>query len=65
MCSLSASPAGMATTICPLYIHEVSPPHLQGALGSLTNLGLTVGLLSAQILGLPDVLGESCDQRQW
>ncbi|XP_043214162.1 solute carrier family 2, facilitated glucose transporter member 1-like [Amphibalanus amphitrite] len=50
---------GLTSTVCPLYVHEVAPPRLRSALGSVTNLGFCVGLLLGQILGLPEVLGRA------
>jgi len=38
---------------------EVSPNNLKGAMGAVHQLGLTGGILVAQILGLKDILGNA------
>lgn len=40
-----------------MYITEISPTSLRGALGVTCQLGITVGILASQILGLNSVLG--------
>ena len=37
----------------PVYISEVSPPSVRGALGSLNQLSICIGILAALIAGLP------------
>lgn len=48
---------GLATALSPMYLAEIAPKRLRGALGTVAQLGVTVGLLLAQIMGLPSVLG--------
>jgi hypothetical protein len=40
-----------------MYLTEISPLSIRGAMGVLCPLGITVGVLVAQILGLKNVLG--------
>lgn len=42
-----------------MYLTEISPVSIRGAMGVLCPLGITVGVLVAQILGLKSVLGNS------
>ncbi|KAM4819667.1 solute carrier family 2, facilitated glucose transporter member 3 isoform 1-T3 [Thomomys bottae] len=48
---------GLCTGFVPMYIGEVSPTALRGAFGTLNQLGIVVGILVAQILGLDMLLG--------
>ncbi|XP_042557458.1 solute carrier family 2, facilitated glucose transporter member 3 [Dipodomys spectabilis] len=48
---------GLCTGFVPMYIGEVSPTALRGAFGTLNQLGIVVGILVAQILGLDILLG--------
>ncbi|XP_041480370.1 solute carrier family 2, facilitated glucose transporter member 1-like, partial [Lytechinus variegatus] len=43
---------GTAITIVPLYLAEVSPINLRGAIGVIHQLMITIGILIAQSLGL-------------
>ncbi|XP_053548786.1 solute carrier family 2, facilitated glucose transporter member 3 [Bombina bombina] len=49
--------SGFATGLVPMYIGELAPTRLRGALGTLNQLGIVVGILIAQILGLEFILG--------
>jgi len=50
--------AGLSSGLVPLYIAEISPRHLRGALGVVYQLAVTIGILVAQIFGLKEVLGK-------
>jgi len=41
-----------------MYLTEIAPLSIRGAMGVLCPLGITVGVLVAQILGLESVLGK-------
>ncbi|KAG0236288.1 hypothetical protein BGW42_003700 [Actinomortierella wolfii] len=43
---------GNFTVIVPLYLAEISPPELRGTLGTMNQLGIVVGILFSQVLGL-------------
>lgn len=48
---------GLNTHLVPMYLSEIAPMNLRGALGTVSQLGVTSGLLLAQVLGLPGILG--------
>ncbi|XP_043252622.1 solute carrier family 2, facilitated glucose transporter member 5-like isoform X1 [Colletes gigas] len=48
---------GIATCIVPMYMAELAPLRLRGAVGVLCQLGLTCGVFLGQIAGLSTVLG--------
>lgn len=43
--------SGLSTGFVPMYVGEVSPTALRGALGTLHQLGIVVGILIAQVGG--------------
>jgi len=43
---------GLSSCMVPLYIAEVAPTHLRGALGSVTQIGICSGILVAQVINL-------------
>ncbi|KAI3369815.1 hypothetical protein L3Q82_024639 [Scortum barcoo] len=49
--------SGLSTGFVPMYVGEVSPTALRGALGTLHQLGIVVGILVAQVFGLEAILG--------
>ncbi|CAI8001656.1 Solute carrier family 2, facilitated glucose transporter member 1 [Geodia barretti] len=51
--------SGINTVLVPLYISEISPVRLRGAVGVLHQMAITVSLLLAQILGISKALGRS------
>ncbi|XP_004492955.1 plastidic glucose transporter 4-like [Cicer arietinum] len=44
---------GVASAIVPLYISEISPTEIRGALGSVNQLFICIGILAALVAGLP------------
>ncbi|WVZ05443.1 hypothetical protein V8G54_018789 [Vigna mungo] len=44
---------GVASAIVPLYISEISPTDIRGALGSVNQLFICIGILAALLAGLP------------
>ncbi|KAK7340949.1 hypothetical protein VNO77_21667 [Canavalia gladiata] len=44
---------GVASAIVPLYISEISPTEIRGALGSVNQLFICIGILTALLAGLP------------
>jgi SP family facilitated glucose transporter-like MFS transporter 1 len=40
-----------------MYLTEISPANLRGAIGSFAQLFVTISILFSQILGLPFLLG--------
>ncbi|XP_056388334.1 solute carrier family 2, facilitated glucose transporter member 3-like isoform X2 [Hyla sarda] len=49
--------SGTCTGLVPMYIGELSPTAYRGALGTLNQLGIVIGILIAQIFGLEVILG--------
>lgn len=43
----------------PMFLGEMSPKNLRGAIGVVPQLFITIGILSAQILGLNSILGNA------
>ena len=43
--------SGLSTGFVPMYVGEVSPTALRGALGTLHQLGIVIGILIAQVGG--------------
>lgn len=41
--------SGLSTGFVPMYVGEVSPTNLRGALGTLHQLGIVIGILIAQV----------------
>lgn len=48
---------GLNAGLGPLYLNEISPTHLRGAVGSIYQLVVTISILISNLLGLPNVLG--------
>ncbi|CAL9012691.1 unnamed protein product [Prunus brigantina] len=44
---------GITSAIVPLYISEISPTEIRGALGSVNQLFICIGILGALVAGLP------------
>uniref|UniRef100_A0AAX7TB19 Solute carrier family 2, facilitated glucose transporter member 4 n=1 Tax=Astatotilapia calliptera TaxID=8154 RepID=A0AAX7TB19_ASTCA len=48
---------GLASGLTPMYVGEIAPTSLRGALGTLHQLAIVTGILFAQVLGLESLLG--------
>uniref|UniRef100_A0A8C5MFY5 Solute carrier family 2, facilitated glucose transporter member 5 n=1 Tax=Leptobrachium leishanense TaxID=445787 RepID=A0A8C5MFY5_9ANUR len=51
--------AGLSSTVVPMYLGEMSPKNLRGALGVMPQLLITIGILMAQIFGFRFILGNA------
>ncbi|GLD62981.1 solute carrier family 2, facilitated glucose transporter member 1-like protein, partial [Lates japonicus] len=49
--------SGLSTGFVPMYVGEVSPTSLRGALGTLHQLGIVIGILIAQVFGMEAIMG--------
>nr|AAA37753.1 glucose transporter 2 [Mus musculus] len=49
--------SGLTSGLVPMYVGEIAPTHLRGALGTLNRLAIVIGILVAQVLGLESMLG--------
>lgn len=47
--------AGIATAVVPTYFSEISPIAIRGAVGTMHQLGITVGILISQALSTPSL----------
>ncbi|XP_053307316.1 solute carrier family 2, facilitated glucose transporter member 9-like [Spea bombifrons] len=50
--------SGIALSVVPMYLGEISPKNLRGFLGLMPSIFICLGVFSAQVLGLPELLGE-------
>ena len=48
---------GLFTGLAPLYVAEIAPTHIRGAMGTVNQLAVTSGILTSMILGPRTVLG--------
>nr|XP_020830128.1 solute carrier family 2, facilitated glucose transporter member 5-like isoform X2 [Phascolarctos cinereus] len=48
--------AGLSSNVVPMYLGELAPKNLRGAIGVVPQLFITVGILTAQIFGLRIIL---------
>ncbi|CAF2517281.1 unnamed protein product [Rotaria sp. Silwood2] len=55
---------GMACVVVPPFIGEISSQRVRGAAGAAFQLSLTIGILVAQVVGLPFIAG-ACDRWAW
>ncbi|XP_056130954.1 solute carrier family 2, facilitated glucose transporter member 1 isoform X1 [Lampris incognitus] len=49
--------SGLSTGFVPMYVGEISPTALRGALGTLHQLGIVIGILMAQVFGMEAIMG--------
>merc|ERR1739848_39704 len=49
--------AGINSTVAPVYLSEIAPESKKGVFGTCFQLGVTVGIVIAQIFGLEWFLG--------
>eukprot|EP00123_Amoebidium_parasiticum_P007983 comp18499_c0_seq1/m.19878 comp18499_c0_seq1/g.19878 ORF comp18499_c0_seq1/g.19878 comp18499_c0_seq1/m.19878 type:complete len:482 (-) comp18499_c0_seq1:461-1906(-) len=49
--------AGVGLMLVPMYLTDIAPPHLRGTFAGITQIGIAVGILLGQVLGLSTVLG--------
>ncbi|XP_027026046.2 solute carrier family 2, facilitated glucose transporter member 1-like [Tachysurus fulvidraco] len=51
--------SGLSTGFVPMYVGEIAPTALRGALGTLHQLGIVIGILMAQVLGIESIMGNA------
>ncbi|MBN3307349.1 GTR5 protein, partial [Amia calva] len=51
--------AGLSSNVVPMYLGELSPKSLRGAVGIMPQLFITIGILVAQVLGIRSILGST------
>ncbi|KAM9323785.1 solute carrier family 2, facilitated glucose transporter member 9-like [Gastrophryne carolinensis] len=50
--------SGISLSVVPMYLGEISPKNLRGFLGMMPSIFICLGVFTAQVLGLPELLGE-------
>ncbi|XP_013922030.1 PREDICTED: solute carrier family 2, facilitated glucose transporter member 9-like [Thamnophis sirtalis] len=50
--------SGICLSVVPMYLGEIAPKNLRGFLGLVPSIFICLGVFSAQVLGLPEFLGE-------
>uniref|UniRef100_A0A8C5R951 Solute carrier family 2, facilitated glucose transporter member 5 n=1 Tax=Leptobrachium leishanense TaxID=445787 RepID=A0A8C5R951_9ANUR len=50
--------SGISLSTVPMYLGEISPKNLRGFLGLLPSIFICFGVFTAQVLGLPELLGQ-------
>ncbi|KAK6493563.1 solute carrier family 2 [Huso huso] len=50
--------AGIALSALPMYLGEISPKQIRGALGQIHSIFICVGVFTGQVMGLPELLGQ-------
>lgn len=48
---------GIASSVAPLYVTELSPIRVRGAIGSVPRVMATLAILVSEVVGLPELLG--------
>ncbi|XP_048417586.1 solute carrier family 2, facilitated glucose transporter member 1a [Stegostoma tigrinum] len=48
--------AGLSSNVVPMYLGELSPKNLRGAIGVMPQLFITIGIVVAQIFGIRSIL---------
>ncbi|KAF3860329.1 hypothetical protein F7725_000584, partial [Dissostichus mawsoni] len=56
---------GLSSNVVPMYLGELAPKNLRGALGIIPQLFITIGILSAQVLGIRRILGNSTESPRY
>ncbi|XP_007246353.3 solute carrier family 2, facilitated glucose transporter member 5 [Astyanax mexicanus] len=51
--------AGLSSNVVPMYLGELAPKNLRGAIGIVPQLFITVGILTAQVFGIRNILGNA------
>uniref|UniRef100_A0A2R8M9U9 Solute carrier family 2 member 9 n=1 Tax=Callithrix jacchus TaxID=9483 RepID=A0A2R8M9U9_CALJA len=49
---------GIALSVLPMYLSEISPKQIRGSLGQVTAIFICIGVFTGQLLGLPELLGK-------
>ncbi|CAH2322920.1 solute carrier family 2, facilitated glucose transporter member 9-like [Pelobates cultripes] len=53
--------SGITLSVVPMYLGEISPKNLRGFLGLLPSIFICLGVFTAQVLGLPELLGQDAN----
>ncbi|KAM7401757.1 hypothetical protein PAMP_017045 [Pampus punctatissimus] len=50
--------SGIALSVLPMYLGEISPRHIRGSIGQFNSILICLGVFTGQVLGLPELLGK-------
>lgn len=50
--------SGISLSVVPMYLGEIAPKNLRGFLGLMPSIFICIGVFSAQLLGLHELLGK-------
>ncbi|KAM6979660.1 solute carrier family 2, facilitated glucose transporter member 9 [Aplochiton taeniatus] len=50
--------SGIALSVVPMYLGEISPRHIRGSIGQFNAILICLGVFTGQVLGLPELLGQ-------
>lgn len=50
--------SGISLSVVPMYLGEIAPKNLRGFLGLMPSIFICLGVFAAQVLGLPELLGQ-------
>ncbi|XP_069467740.1 solute carrier family 2, facilitated glucose transporter member 9-like [Ambystoma mexicanum] len=53
--------SGISLSVVPMYLGEIAPKNLRGFLGLMPSIFICLGVFTAQVLGLPELLGKDAD----
>ncbi|KGL87377.1 Solute carrier family 2, facilitated glucose transporter member 9, partial [Charadrius vociferus] len=56
--SITGLHSGICLSVVPLYLGEIAPKNLRGFLGLMPSIFICLGVFFAQVLSLPELLGE-------
>nr|XP_054493496.1 solute carrier family 2, facilitated glucose transporter member 5-like [Agelaius phoeniceus] len=56
--SITGIHSGICISVVPLYLGEIAPKNLRGFLGLMPSIFICLGVFSAQVLSLPELLGK-------
>lgn len=59
------SESGIAYSALPMYLGELAPKNLRGALATMTEVFVIIGVLLAQIFSLQAILGNATGNQQY
>ena len=54
---------GAGSGLVPMYLTEIAPINIRGAMGVLHQFALTCGILFSQIFGLRQMMGKNSDTK--
>lgn len=56
--SFSSFLAGIALSVLPMYLGEITPKHIRGSIGQFNSILICLGVFTGQVLGLPELFGQ-------